>query len=479
MTKFRGYDLLNPSMVLPAVVNVANHFDPAALARGDRLAQAEPLHDVLQGAIDWLITQHQLELGDELVWATDSGRALFADVDQIASLVADYEDLADSVANMAGITDQGSAALPPVFLTTEPSEHALDALLPAALTFLHERSSSQDPLLSLGKKLSDDPLDLNSEDLSDVDPASLARLFDALKARGVIDLPGDQIARLTDKGRILLSLGGYAELILSYYKVFQHLNKLSDGQWKYGLWGDVNRAGELNARASNGILELRVAPHIIELVSASPVIGEIFGDRQGRAVDFGSGGGVLTQAILSCARISKAYGADINPEAVQEARALAEARGLSRQDIEFLEGSIADREFMAELGRLVRDGGPLVASINFILHDIGEGLSREFLSHYAEAFGDTPLIITESFRLPEGAMAEHPDYQASSFKFMHDISGQQLYYKDEFEHLLTGAGYEIIDEQSHSSARWASQAKNFITIATYVVRARNSGNADQ
>jgi hypothetical protein len=68
-------------------------------------------------------------------------------------------------------------------------------------------------------------------------------------------------------------------------------------------------------------------------------------------------------------------------------------------------------------------------------------------------------------------MEDHPDQQASLFKFMHDLSGQHLYYKEEFEDILGSEGFEIKSEVSHSSMHWAREDKRFKTIVTYVVQA--------
>ena len=105
------------------------------------------------------------------------------------------------------------------------------------------------------------------------------------------------------------------------------------------------------------------------------------------------------------------------------------------------------------------------------MHDVGPKLSRRFLKNFREVLGNAPLVITESFRVPLETMEDHPDQQASLFKFMHDLSGQHLYYKEEFEALLAAEGFEIKSEVSHSSMHWAKEDKRFKTIVTYVVQA--------
>ena len=53
---------------------------------------------------------------------------------------------------------------------------------------------------------------------------------------------------------------------------------------------------------------------------------------------------------------------------------------------------------------------------------------------------------------------------------MHDISGQHLFYKEEFETLLLDMGFQIIEEIPHSSMTWKKKDKKLMTIVTYVLR---------
>ena len=93
--------------------------------------------------------------------------------------------------------------------------------------------------------------------------------------------------------------------------------------------------------------------------------------------------------------------------------------------------------------------------------------------------GSAPLVITESFRVPLATMEDHPDQQASLFKFMHDLSGQHLYFKEEFETMLAAEGFDIKYQVSHSSMHWAKEDKRFKTIVTYVVQAREKFQKDE
>jgi len=469
LNKFRGYEIFAPAMIMPAVVTLAD-FDPERrLEKGQGLEIKDP-HHIVKGCIDWLSSQGLLKVFDGQIKANEKGQTLFGLADAIKEYTSGYDSILAVLEVLLGWRERPVPHLPKIF--ENGSRFAIDALIPAAVTFFHECPSGLNPEVSMGATL------LAGETrLSKILPEALTspevKLFlEALKKRDLIQLRDDGRLLLSDRGKKVLTLGGFAELITSYYTTFPHLIELARGQLSYGLKGDIFRHAELNARASNGIIEIKVAPKIIELFREDKTLSETLENFGGIGLDFGAGGGEMVQKFLKCGNITKAYGMDINPATVKEARRLAARKGIPLERGEFLEGSIVDREFLADFkSRLGPETMP-VCTINFIMHDVGPELSRRFLKNFREVLGNAPLVITESFRVPLETMEDHPDQQASLFKFMHDLSGQHLFYKEEFEALLAAEGYEIKSEVSHSSMHWAKEDKRFKTIVTYVVQAR-------
>lgn len=467
--KFRGYELFAPAMVMPAVVNVA-HFDlEGRLEKGMELEIPES-HPVVQGSIEWLESQGCLKRSDSHIRASEKGKTLFSLAGAIQHYTSNYKGILSVLEVLLGWRAGPVPALPKIFENN--SRFAIDALIPAVVTFFHECPSREDPKVSVGAALLVGKTRLK-EILPEAFTSREIQIFlNALRKRDLAQFRGNDRLFLSDKGKKVLALGGFAELITSYYTTYPHLTEMAEGRVSYGLNGDIFRHAVLNARASNGIIEIKVAPKIIELFQEDSTIKQTLASGGGIALDFGAGGGEMVQKFLKCGNIKKAYGMDINPATVKEARRLAAGKGIPEERAEFLEGSIVDRDFLehfkTKLGQEVKP----VCTINFILHDVGPKLARRFLKNYREVLRDAPLVITESFRVPLETMKDHPDQQAALFKFMHDISGQHLYFKDEFEDLLAAEGFEIKSETSHSSMHWVREDKRFKTIVTYVVQAR-------
>lgn len=475
-TKFRGYELFAPAMVMPAVVNLADFDSGGRLEKGQGLEILDPHHVVL-GSIEWLESQGYLKKTNTYIQASEKGKTLFLLASAINDYTSRYKNILSVLEVLLGWREGPVPALPGVFENL--SDFAIDALVPPAVTFLHECPSRADPKISVGAALLSGQTCLR-EILPEAYTSKQIQVFlTALRKRDLIQFRGRDHLFLSDRGKTVLGLGGFAELITSYYTAFPHLTDLAEGRLSYGLNGDIFRHAELNARASNGIIEIKVAPKIIELFQEDPTLKQTLETSGGIGLDFGAGGGEMVQKFLKCGNITKAYGMDINPATVKEARYLAARQGIPEERIEFLEGSIVDRDFLEDFKSSLGPGVKPVCTINFILHDVGPNLARRFLSNYREVLGSAPLVITESFRVPLATMEDHPDQQASLFKFMHDLSGQHLYFKEEFETMLAAEGFDIKSQVSHSSMHWAKEDKRFKTIVTYVVQAREKFQKDE
>jgi predicted O-methyltransferase YrrM len=257
--------------------------------------------------------------------------------------------------------------------------------------------------------------------------------------------------------------------------MIHELYYLLTGEVRYGLNADIFRDAKLNAHASNGILDVRVAPFIVDMILEGKIKSDDikFLERlktTDALIDYGSGGGDM---LMRAAKVGNLIGIDVNPGANRAAAEVLKSKGLSGKS-QLITGSIADDDAMAlSTAKEKMDTKGVknpVATINFILHDIGPNLSKQFLANHAEVFGSTPLIITETFRMPPEVLRAHPNHQAASFQFMHKASGQNLYTEYELRELLESCGYKVAFTQSHSSMPNADETERLTTIATWIVQ---------
>lgn len=288
--------------------------------------------------------------------------------------------------------------------------------------------------------------------------------------------------RATPKGQKVFALGGYNELILSYFQMLQKMDRLTKVELTYGLDGGVNRDPKLNARASSGILEKRVAPYIVKSLSDDSRLKERLND--GATIDFGSGGGEMVQRAVDAGEslgLKKSYGMDLSPEANEEARKELSRLGMGGR-AEIVQGSILNEEDLRGLADRISAGGidlrNIVATINFILHDVGHKAAEAFLRNYAKIFGDAPLIVTETMKMPMEVLRAHPNYQAMSFQFMHTASGQELFTEPEILALFERCGFRLLARQVHSSMPGVNPGDRHDTIITFTIQHKKADVGD-
>lgn len=348
--------------------------------------------------------------------------------------------------------------------------HFFEASLPAAATFFHETNLSQP--LARGEAV-------KSDDIVDETRRVFAQtFFDLLKRMEILETDGADgtHVRATPSGETLFKLGSYPELVLSYYGMFANLPRLMRGEIRYGLDKDIYRHGECNARASNGMTAQRVAPYIVDALSTVPVLQEKM-SQGGVYVDYGSGGGEMLLRIAQAKtedEVPHLFGIDFNPRAITAATKLAREAKLDDR-IHLVNGSILDEATLQRVKDEIQTRGltgRIITSINAILHDIGPQASREFLKLHAKVFGDAPLIVTEILRMPLSVIRAHPDYQAASFQYMHDCSGQYLFQERELEGFLQSCGYQVLERKVHASMPGEREGERLNTIVTWIVQYR-------
>jgi len=224
---FRGYELFAPAMLLPAVVNVAD-FDPERrLEKGGVLDIPGP-HHVLRGSIEWLHSQGILRLIDGQIQATEKGKTLFSLSGAIAEYTSRYDNILATLEVLLSWREGPVPKLPGVF--ANGSRFAIDSLIPPAVTFLHECPSKKDPGITLSKALQSGQARLDDLLPEDIREADIAPFLAALKKRDLLQARRQGVISLTDRGRKVLGLGGFAELITSYYTAFGHLTGLANGK---------------------------------------------------------------------------------------------------------------------------------------------------------------------------------------------------------------------------------------------------------
>ena len=482
-SRFRGYEMINPVFTQASVALLERIGIAGRLAGGDAITAYEQRNRAvepryLQVVFDWLTIQGYLDGGEErcAYRATEKGRELLQQAPIIQQTVDTYTQIKDAMKWEAGVSDTyDPGVLAPVENTPEGTSHFLTALVPAAVSFVHELSLVDGDYS--GKQAGEVLQSGHAVASKDFGVSQNRSIFlQTLQDVGVFDVTEDGSYIATERGKKVLQLGGYAELTLSYYEMFQELHPLMKGEETYGLEGTINRDAELNARASNGILTIKVAPHIVDSLSMSHALNSVLHDG-GAYIDYGSGGADMLMQVAEQGpdTIQRLYGIDINPRTNQEAKKLLNEKGLNER-IALMTGSITDEECLRKVMEQMKHEGldSGVASINFILHDIGPDLSKKFLAAHAKVFPKVPLMITETLWMPLEVCRAYPNYQQSSFQFMHPASGQHLYSEKELRELLDECGYFIEGEKVHSSMPSLDGEERLSTIVTWIAKARVS-----
>lgn len=474
---YKGYDDLNKPLTNAAFYLMGSVEQTRDLLTGRKIDRSaleeveEPRY--LQGSADFLHTQGMVETTPSEMRLTRVGADYVRDYKNLRESVKSYEAIQELLKGSLGWEHDKERITPAMKKLLETVETAhpkqLEVLLPAAVTFFQEKKVSNGGEVSAASVLTSGHAIDVAELIQTENIEAIFAYIESMRKMGLVELEFPYLVA-TEKGKKIFKLGGYAELELSYYSMFQRLTALTRGELKYGFGHDVNRDTELNANASNGILKLRVAPYIATALGENKHLKSL-GEPEAY-IDYGSGGGDMLMQVAENGpqSVQKLIGIDINPDTNGEAeRLLAEAEiGIST---DLITGSITDPKALQRARERLTNGKEMksVASINFILHDIGPELAREFLKNHAAIFPDTPLVITETLRMPTEVLRTHPNYQAASFQFMHKASGQHLYDEAELKALLKDCGYTIEHEETHSSMpSEKNDGSRLKTIVTYI-----------
>ncbi len=476
--KFRGYELINPAFTNASVALLQRLGLADTLARGNNLAperatgyMIEPRYP--QAALEWLQIQGCLRENGQGLSPTERGQALFQRAPEIKELVDIYGIIKNVVKWETGIGKNGEGK--DIDLGGELSAHSdkqavRDAMVVPAISYLHEISKRVD--IKAGDKSSEGHIFTISDLCAGQISMNRMHFIAALESVGALEQVVLGEFTVGERGKKMLKLGGYAELALSYYDMLEDMEPLTKGEETYGLDGTVNRDAELNAHASNGIINVRVAPHLVKSLNQNEVLAEAL-QGGGAYIDYGSGGADMLMQVAEKGpeAVRNLYGIDINPRTNEAAQKLLSKKSLMDR-IKLVTGSITDAASLKEVrDRMQADGLENgVASINFILHDVGPKLSSDFLRAHATTFPDMPLVVTETLRMPMNVCIAHPNYQAASFQFMHDASGQHLYTEQELMALLEENGFQIMSKHKHSSMPNADRSDRLSTIVSWITK---------
>lgn len=482
----RGYPWVHPAIEMASVHLLSRLGVSNAFLRQEKVDFATYLmgsgkdpegRRYLQAALDFLDTQHFLREAEdgnyvgfrELRYTLQKQDIIGRIVDTYAGIVKVMEDslgLEDESGERTRVAPQGVSQLFNVASGDQRFDNCFRmASIPAAATFFHETGLSR-PLAN-GESI-------KPEDIAHETRRAYAEVFfEFFRRLEILETDGTHV-KTTDRGSSLFKLGSYPELILSYYDMLANLDHLRRGEVRYGFEKDIYRHGEFNARASNGMTAQCVAPYIVDATSTIPVLQEKMAGG-GVYIDYGSGGGDMLVRMAQAKETSEMphlFGIDFNHRATSTAARIVRERGLNDR-VHLTTGSILDAVTLQCVAEEIRGRGfegRVIASINAILHDIGSIASKEFLRLHARVFGDAPLIVTEILRMPMAVIRRYPDYQAASFQFFHDASGQQLYQEEELAGLLYGCGYEILEQKVHASMPGERGGERLNTIVTWVVQ---------
>jgi hypothetical protein len=479
---FRGYELLNAPFTHASVALMDRLEVSQLLAMGEGVdlqngkGKAEESR-YLNAALDWLFIHGYVDFveGKEKLRPTAKGKGIFEYAALITRSVTTYSKIKNAMKWDVGLMNGKRGELNDLTYGYWRKEPLIEAMVPVATAYsgLAPARNGVTIAKSLLEKGSVSDGDVFDPDISNRNFKNRSGFMQVLLEAEVVAPSGDRNHYLiTQKGRKLLELNGYAQLVVSYYDMLEKLYSLHTGEDSYGMNGTVNRDAEINAHASNGILSVRVAPYLVGALQENPLLKETV-NGNAAFLDYGSGGAdmLMQAAARGPASLRHFYGIDINPKTVSEASKILEENGMADR-VSLVTGSITDKESLEAVSRKMKKDGLAkgVATINFILHDIGHDKSADFLRYHAQVFGNMPLMITETLRMPLDVCRANPNYQAPSFQFMHDASGQQLFEEWQLRKLLGDSGYEIVTEKTHSSMPDATGSKKMPTIITWMVR---------
>jgi len=432
-----------------------------ALAQGESVSKDQIMDKVkverfAKVNVDWGLVQGHLVEGKKRgsIMATEEGRKIFAQAPEMAEVLQHNGALMDAVKLEHGMRHALNVwNLPRLLNGQQDTLIGRQSLITPAITYLAGLRLNDESEYSTAGELLLRARALTLDDFEARVEVNRNLFLDLLHTVGVTqpDSLGSEID-LTKRGRSLIIRAGSAELTLSYYQMLAQQHELALGEEVYGFDKDstLRRDAELNAHASNGITKVSAAPLIVKQLTEHPVLKEALGEK-GAYIDYGSGGGhmLIHAAQEGPDSVKKHFGMDINRDTIDESQQLVEREGLEGT-IELMTGSITEEADMLALReRIVGAGIDLkraVFSVNTIIHDIGPEAAAKFLRLHAEIFPDSLLIITEALRMPMDVLKHNPDSRAPSFQYMHDASGQHLFYEDEQRKLLADCGFEIVSE---------------------------------
>jgi|GEM_PF-6747866 len=307
-----------------------------------------------------------------------------------------------------------------------------------------------------------------------VEPGNLHFLLDALKAKGLVTGRGGRV-ELTSAGEGVCKNPGYSQYILSYYATFGVLPDLARGEIVYDQvkWNQPGFVGRHQGHNSKGVGDMygqRVGPFIQSLFREGGALYD-YARRSGFdglvLVTFGQGDGTVCRMTAGdrehgCVR--RSFGLELSPGAITHARQLDAEAGLSDR-ITYIHGSMTNEEDVRRLAAMARSASlGVVLQQGFITHDMGVEASRRWLGLCSTHFPGAPIVSDESFAVSDDVMREHPDHQPASFKYPHDVSGQELVSRRKWLEVYEESGYREMP-----GADGTSVTKTYSSIANKTI----------
>jgi len=282
---------------------------------------------------------------------------------------------------------------------------------------------------------------------------------------------------LTRSWKSLIDKAWYGTLITSYYNVYGSMDALS--KWmQYGhpslVKGEsINREEWTNSLGSNAIIEKKVTPAVVKFLE-SQEMSNLLGWESVRLSGLWTWAWKLEQMVSKSPAVERVVAMDLSPIAVGEWR--KQSKG--NEKISFEVGNMLDAHWYKEHADKYKDNPSNCFISNFIGHDLDHitDEKRENFTFCLEQIRATHpwavLILSDSFKVLQEVMMKHPWYQTSSFKHMHDISWQNLFFKEEFEEFMSALGFEVVREPiTYSSMPWLEDwDERLPTVSTYVFK---------
>lgn len=277
-----------------------------------------------------------------------------------------------------------------------------------------------------------------------------------LCAKGLLELGSNGFAA-TEAGRVVFQTYPTAMLHFAYESFIAALPMLLENAEVSTRSRELRRDMRLCAKAS-GLIEAKTGT--LARVAASVDL-----ERYGVVADLGCGDASFLIEICRAQDSVRCVGIDRSEEALDAARVRVKEAGVYDR-VELVHLDLIKTE--AVLAALVKHDVRLVCA-SFVLHELAgvdDEPLRMLLRGARERIPRAMFAITELYRLSSEELSTYGDRHFTEFTLLHDLSGQRLLSRQDWQGLAFDAGYHTVDRITHYERPPAGPIAETLFLAT-------------